>query len=52
MKVHIHSEQFDGHGHAACGRLDMELPSDRIASEDDFEKVPYEKRCRLCAREW
>jgi len=52
MKVHLHSEQFDGYLHAACYRapFDPPAPDPRIVGEDDFEKLPRAARCHYCTR--
>lgn len=53
MKIHLHSEQFDGYLHAECGRLDSDVryaPHPNIVGTDDFEAAPARKRCRICAR--
>ena len=46
MKVHNHSEQFDGHPHPVCGRGSTAVPA--LA----FEATRPELRCQHCAREW
>lgn len=54
MKVHLHSEQFDRHLHAACGTVRTMTPEEGeniILGEDRFEKVAKVLRCRLCAKE-
>lgn len=50
-KVHLHSEQFDGHLHAACCRIlfDPPGPHPMILGEDEFALVPREKRCHYCS---
>jgi hypothetical protein len=53
MKTHLHSEQFDGHLHAACCRapFDPKGPDPRIVGEDEFETLPASKQCGHCRRE-
>jgi hypothetical protein len=46
MKIHIHSEQFDGAMHPQCGRGSTALPADA------FEAAEPAARCALCARYW
>lgn len=46
-KAHLHSEQFDGHLHTACGRAGNEERV-RILTEDDFAKLPRAERCAYC----
>lgn len=46
MKVHVHSEQFDGAWHAACGRGSDAVPP------LVFEATPRERRCAFCDRDW
>lgn len=46
MKVHNHSEQFDGKPHAWCGRSDNAVPSDQ------FEATPSADRCKVCEADW
>lgn len=48
-KIHLHSEQFDGYLHAACGRADETA---RILTDDDFEAAPEADICAYCAREY
>jgi hypothetical protein len=50
MKIHLHSEQFDGAWHAECGAMDEDIASGRIVGERAFEKLPKAKRCRKCAK--
>jgi hypothetical protein len=50
-KVHLHSEQFDGFLHAACGAVDIAGPSPRVVGEDDFEKTHRKNRCRKCVKD-
>ena len=53
MKIHLHSEQFDGYLHAACGCLDLH-PDDGeniILDEDRFDAAASCMRCRKCERE-
>jgi hypothetical protein len=45
MKVHVHSEQFDGHPHPWCGRGETAVP------EDVFARTPYKMRCKVCDRD-
>lgn len=45
-KVHLHTEQFDGHPHAWCGR-----GSDAVLS-GKFEATEPKLRCKICEREW
>jgi len=50
-KLHWHSEQFDGHLHAACGAGDL-TPSEGenvIVGDDRFEAASSAVRCRRCA---
>ena len=44
-KLHLHTEQFDGHMHAWCGRGDTAL------YEGQFNATDRERRCKLCERE-
>ena len=46
MKVHLHSEQFDGAPHPWCGRGKAAAPS------SVFEATLPTLRCSLCARDW
>lgn len=46
MKVHNHSEQFDGAMHSVCGQGSV------IISSDDFEGYPRDMRCKHCERDW
>lgn len=46
MRVHLHSEQFDGHPHPWCGR------GSKAVTEKEFEATAPELRCALCDREW
>jgi hypothetical protein len=48
-KIHLHSEQFDGYLHAACGRADE---SARILTDDAFASAPPAERCAYCSREY
>lgn len=52
MKVHLHSEQFDGWLHAECGAGDWEPPNIRCLDAEEFEKLPDEKRCKKCSAYW
>ena len=47
MKVHLHSEQFDGHMHSWCGR-----GGHHAVDEKTFEATNPSLRCKLCDREW
>lgn len=49
MKTHLHSEQFDGHLHAWCGRGGETA---KVVPEDAFEATEPAQRCQLCDREW
>lgn len=51
-KIHLHSEQFDGHLHAECGAGDWSRPSERCLDADEFEVLPSARRCRRCSRYW
>jgi hypothetical protein len=53
MKTHLHSEQFDGHLHAACCRapFDPKGPDPRIVGEDEFGALPASEQCSYCRRE-
>lgn len=53
MKIHLHSEQFDGYLHAACCRcpFDPPGPDPRIVGEKDFHRLPRERQCYYCRRE-
>lgn len=46
MKIHNHSEQFDGHWHPVCGR------GNRAVGSDEFEATDPQRRCQLCERDW
>lgn len=46
MKVHNHSEQFDGHLHSDCGRGTL------VVTNEQFEATDPKDRCRLCDRAW
>lgn len=46
MKVHNHTEQFDGAMHAWCGRGNTAVPSDQ------FEATDPALRCAACSRDW
>jgi hypothetical protein len=51
MKVHLHAEQFDGHLHAACGRLEaQEAPSEYVKGEEEFSRLARWERCNHCTR--
>lgn len=57
MKIHLHSEQFDGAMHAECGRFPYDpKPGEKyfefIESEEVFETLPREKRCSYCIDYW
>lgn len=52
MKVHLHSEQFDGWLHAECGAGDWDADSPRCLGSDEFEKLPRARRCSRCTRSW
>jgi hypothetical protein len=45
-RVHLHSEQFDGHAHPSCGRGSTAAP--RL----QFEAADPAQRCKYCEREW
>jgi|GEM_PF-4702235 len=45
-RVHIHTEQFDGHPHPWCGR------GTTAVTAPVFEATDPRLRCRLCEREW
>lgn len=48
-RVHIHSEQFDGCLHAACGAIDAEGPRHScIEFEEEFMKLPRKVLCDKC----
>lgn len=44
-KVHVHSEQFDGHMHPWCGR------GSTAVTEETFEATPESERCKICDRD-
>jgi len=44
-KIHVHSEQFDGHWHAWCGRGDL------VVSEKVFAATEPTLRCRICEKD-
>lgn len=46
MKVHNHSEQFDGEMYPFCGR------GTTAASNDEFEATAPHLRCKVCERDW
>jgi hypothetical protein len=46
MKMHNHSEQFDGVPHSVCGR------GTNAVSSKVFESIESELRCKLCERDW
>lgn len=46
MKIHNHSEQFDGTMHSVCGR------GLTAVSSDVFEATAPELRCKACDRDW
>jgi hypothetical protein len=46
MKVHNHSEQFDGALHAVCGR------GNKVVTNDEFEATEPNLRCKLCEKDW
>lgn len=46
LKVHIHSEQFDGHPYPWCGR------GKTAVIEYEFEATDPKDRCQICDREW
>lgn len=46
MKVHVHSEQFDGHPHSWCGRGATAVPW------SEFEATDPKLRCALCDAYW
>lgn len=55
MKIHMHSEQFDGHLHAACCRFPHDpAPGEPIAQfivdEEVFSELPRVKRCYYCTQ--
>lgn len=45
-KIHLHSEQFDGHQHPTCGR------GTTAVTELAFEAAPRADRCQHCERDW
>lgn len=44
-KAHLHSEQFDGHAHSACGRGTLAV------SQEVFAATPSTERCTRCERD-
>jgi hypothetical protein len=46
MKIHNHSEQFDGAMHSVCGRVDTAV------TNDEFEATDPKLRCKVCERDW
>ena len=46
MKIHNHSEQFDGAMHPVCGR------GATAVSTKVFEATYPELRCKICDRDW
>ena len=54
MKYHLHDEQFDGHLHAACARVDPVAPDAPRAKffVEDLAAVSWAGRCRACVRYW
>lgn len=46
MKVHMHSDQFDGHPYPWCGRGTTAVP------ELVFEAADPDTRCKICERDW
>lgn len=46
LRVHIHSEQFDGALHPWCGRGSTAVPSKQ------FEATNPKLRCKICERDW
>lgn len=52
MKIHLHSEQFDGYRHAVCGAGDWDATSLRCVEADVFEQLPRIKRCLRCTYYW
>lgn len=46
MKVHNHSEQFDGAWHPVCGR------GNTAVSAEVFEATSPQRRCAICDRDW
>lgn len=50
MKTHVHSEQFDGHRHAWCGRATDESKA-KIVGEDEFAATDPAQRCAICDRD-
>jgi len=52
MKIHLHSEQFDGWLHAECGAGDWKPASRRCVASDEFERLRRTERCPKCSRYW
>ncbi len=46
MKVHLNSEQFDGHMHSHCGRGNL------VVYADEFEATDPINRCFFCSNYW
>ena len=53
MKVHCHSEQFDGAMHATCGRVTSQpTGTKRIVNNAVFSATDPGTRCFFCDRDW
>lgn len=49
MKIHNHSEQFDGVFHSVCGRG---TANSTVVTTPVFEAISSVLRCKVCERDW